>query len=1264
MKKNAAAVTLALFVFSIGASRAATNALPTELAFAPLLDATQMLACASDITTNRFPDADTVLVDDIVREAYNPDGTSVAVDDEFTKILTEKGRRENTVRSLGFDACYETNTFLRAEIIKKDGRHVAIDPDQNGHVMINPGQMGANIYDPNSKVFQLSIPDLEIGDLLHVTALRTAFKTRVPDTWADENLFEGPSPLVHFTYEIVAPDARPLQHILLRNPVSNTVVYATTALPGGRTLHRWTVRDVPQMFPEPDMPGMETVVQRVILSTATNWPSLSRWYWELSKPRLDAVTPEMHEMVSNLVAGVTNRDDQIRHIFAFVSQKIRYMGITTETVAPGYEPHDVCMTFSNRYGVCRDKAALLVAMLRLADFEAYPVLINVGSKLDPDAPLPWFNHAIVSVRRADGTYELMDPTNESTRDLFPAYLGNRSYLVAHPTGEVLRVSDVRPAESNLTHIRTHGTLDEAGTLTFDVAIAFDGINDTAYRGRFLKQKPDERRRFFEGLLKGRLPGAELSSFELKPDNLMDTETPLTAKLSGRVRNYPVEGEGATLLTMPWLASSLGYVNMLLGGATLAVRKYPYETELDCGIEETIEITLGHDFGAPLVMPPECRIARSGIEFTMSIGVAKNVLTGHYRHLLTQPDFTPAEYADMKKSLREIEYAARHRPEFAAVTKPSDTRVISDELRIELADAHTWTSTHAITRQVLTYAGKKRLAELHIPYNPVWQTMQLVSATVSNLDGSVHTVASNAINQMDASWVGSASRYPAEKICVVSLPAVETGSVIRTVVRTTQKDAPFFSTQHGFGGFDPVDSITLEIRAPEKMELRTGVWEGKPLKYEFTTSGSVVCHNWTATHQAATRTEEFLPPWHMYRPTVFVSTGDWKTYSREVKRAFEKAMHHQYAARDKARDLVKGVKGERERIRIVRDFVAKAIREDGPSFLELPISCVTPADRTLADGYGNQADVALLLATMLDAAGLDDVAPVLVSGVRNGGEKSMEFPQLGFYNQVLVSVELDDKTIYLGDTDQYDELGVTSYKGHPMLTLAGKQKRMEVDALHGDNHGSTAWTLDLATNGTATITSTIQYSGPGCGPFRQEYMEMQPEDRRRHFQALVAGISQSAEAVGDLVTDTTAYPGVRTFTVKAPHYAVREGKSLTLLLPDAAMSPIPLRADQRVNPLWFDFMSTSDWTCTVILPPGVKDMPVLPPAGEWALPSSLGTITIEVTENKQSDGRKTLTFHRAINVDHALVKPEEYPALLEINRQLSHPKMRTLMVELE
>ena len=122
------------------------------------------------------------------------------------------------------------------------------------------------------------------------------------------------------------------------------------------------------------------VLQRLFVSTLPDWAAVSKWYWDLSQPHLDATTPEMKQKVKELTAGAQTDMDKIKALFYFVSNKIRYMGITPEKDRPGFEPHDVCITFDKKYGVCRDKAALLVSMLRLAGLNAYPVLVSVGTQ--------------------------------------------------------------------------------------------------------------------------------------------------------------------------------------------------------------------------------------------------------------------------------------------------------------------------------------------------------------------------------------------------------------------------------------------------------------------------------------------------------------------------------------------------------------------------------------------------------------------------------------------------------------------------------------------------------------------------------------------------------------------------------------------------------------------------------------------------------------------------------------------------------------------
>ncbi len=1259
----------------------------------PFPDPAAVLADARAVTSARYPDADTVLIDDLVHERYNPDGTSVSWDDEYTKILTEKGRRDSGMRTFWFQQPYGTVTVVRAEIFKPDGRCVPIDVAAQSRVMIDSSQMSANIYDPGSKVLQLSLSGLEIGDTCHILVQRDNYKSRVPDTWGDYNVFEGDAPIRKLTYEVSAPDARPLRRQMLRDPVTNSVTYAAIPQPDARTLHRWTVREVPQMFPEPDMPAVHTVVQRLLLSTSPDWPTVSRWYWELCQRPLAAAVPEMAATVSNLVDGVADRDDRIRRVFKFVSQKIRYMGITTENVAPGYEPHDVGVTFKNRYGVCRDKAALLVAMLRLAGLEAYPVLIHAGARMDPDVPVPFFNHAIVAMAKPGGGYQLMDPTNENTRDLFPAYLCNRSYLVAHPTGEPLRVSAVDPAESNLLQVASEGELDAAGTLTYRTRIAFDGINDTVYRGHFLRLKPDQRRKFFEGLMKARLAGAELADFALTPDDLQDTTQPLVATLTCRVRDWPVRGDGLDVAALPWLGTSLGYVNFVVGTTGLKTRKYPLETEVACGVNETVDLDVRAGLGAPRQIPDRMTFDRSGVTFTLDTQAAAGHLKGTLRYLVRQPDFSPAEYLNLRRSLQDIEYAARRRPTFEpAGADTPDVRVLNDETRIELASPQTWTTTRATARQVLTYDGKKRNSELKLAYNPAWQSVALVSAVVSNLDGSVHTVVPQEMNCMDAGWAGSAPRYPAGKTLVVSLPGVETGSVICVVTRFSQTNAPFFSIEHGFGGAEPVAHAALEIATPSGVALAASTCHSETLRATESRRGTLAVRRWEAGPLAATRAEDNLPPWGMFRPVVLASTGDWAKHAARLREAFEGAMHHQPQAEARARAIVARLPNAPAlRIRAIRDDVLRTIRQAGPSFLDLPLDCLTPADRTLADGYGHGADRVILLATMLRAAGFE-ADPVLAAASAGLPEDAFAplrlLPQLDLYEAPLVHVAPVTPRrsfhfmgprfggmagamppLFLGDGDQYAPLGASALHRNPYLDLSGRSERKGAKltgrvtvASQYRNRNRTAWTVALDQAGTATITVTNWFYGTACGSFRKQYDEMPPEDRRRHHLELVSGVSRAAEAVSELITDTAAYPGFRAFTVRAERYAIADGRLLTVLLPDAPSQVLSLRADRRTNPLFAAGFTELDWSCRLVLPAGLSRLPVVPPSGTWELPAGLGRVEAGTTTTEGADGRTEVSFTRTVVTESAILAPELYPALIEFNRKLQHPGMRTVVAE--
>ena len=290
------------------------------------------------------------------------------------------------------------------------------------------------------------------------------------------------------------------------------------------------------------------------------------------------------------------REAAIRALFDFVSREVRYMGAMAESEAPGYEPHDVSLTFDNRYGVCRDKAALLVAMLRMAGIDAWPVLINVGPRKDPQVPQPYFNHAIVAADSGDpdDPYLLMDPTSETTRSLLPEYLCEMSYLVARDEGETIRETPPLPVEQNLLRAETVYTLHADASADVTTTLSFAGVNDAAYRGYFASIPRDGLRAFFERVLQG-IPGAVLTGWEVRPapEALRTSPEPLSVRLDYAIAEAArgAEDGRAALLDLPTVPAALAIASRVVGDLGLEKRRFPLVTDYPCGWEETVEIRL-------------------------------------------------------------------------------------------------------------------------------------------------------------------------------------------------------------------------------------------------------------------------------------------------------------------------------------------------------------------------------------------------------------------------------------------------------------------------------------------------------------------------------------------------------------------------------------------------------------------------------------------------------------------------------------------------
>ena len=1257
-----------------------------------LLDRQEMLSASKEATRERFPNAEEVVVGQEIHVTYNADGTYVQWQEEYLKILTEKAKRSHKVLSSWFTIPYQHKadcTIPLAEIIKPDGRVATIDAAAESKVVSDSSDMSSNIYNPNDKIRRVPLPGLEAGDVLHYVMYDRIVQTRMKNTFNDWFSFESTAPIMYSAVEVVGPQETPLAKIAVKDEVPGTLTRFEPDVQDGKIRYRWEARDVPRMFPEPGMPAQYMVVQRLLVSTSPDWEHVSRWYWSVSEPHYEP-TEAMQEKVAELVRGIDDEQKRMETVFYYVAKEIRYLGITMESESPGYEPHDVKATFENKHGVCRDKAALLVVMLRLGGFQAFPVLIHNGEKRDPEVPQPYFNHAVVAARGDDGAYTLMDPTDDTTKELFPSYLNDKSYLVATPEGETLLTSPIIPAEENLLVIETTGAVDEEGTLSMRSRLTFEGGNDNFIRGYLASIKPSERRRVFEGLIREGAPGARMTDLRIEPRDMRDTTKTLEVTLAYEADDALITGDGLAMFPIPRIGSRLGAVHYVLSGTALEKRRYPMKIPMACGVRSQIEIALPPSLAEPVSLPAYDTVDNDSILWRQSLAMTEGTLSGRSDFQLKVVELSPEDYLTLKETLKQIEYDRKRMPILGRRERPGeegvDAVVLDERIEYELADGHNWTVTRAVREKITSQAGIKNYSELKFHYNPAWEEITIEEGAVIGADGQARQInREEEINILDASWAGAAPRYPAGKIMIASLPGVDVGATVSYKVVRKLKGRPMFAMRALFRRSEPIQRKVVRLSAPRGLKVRVFLVDGMDQAHNIvrrklssdavrgtrSEEGGRVIYEWTSLDAERIESERNLPPLHAFTPMVFASSGSWKRYARDLRKTLTAAASGQEKSEIKARELAGDVKDPFEKLTRIRDFVAVQVSAAGPTLPDLPLSAVTPADRTLQDGYGNTTDRAVLLHAMVKAAGFKpEFVPVWWSPLVEAFQKpTLDSPNDGILSNVLVRVRHNGRTVYLNDTDQYDHLGVTPHEGRLGLVLKhGKLETIDVpDELR--DRSEVSYVIRLEDNGDALVTKTSIFRGGSFGAKKKYFEELPPEDRRRYHLTVVAAISKAAKAEGDLVTDFAGYPGVESFTARAARFAVRDEKHLYLELPAGLSGLFNLRSDTRTNPFYINAPEHVSVTTAIILPERMCRPLLAPAQKEWRMPGGAGVITSECRHLAPGDsglpdhpavrealeaGRHVLWIQKKAVLDPAAYGADDYPRIRDIDSALDHP----------
>src|SRR5262249_28052105 len=160
------------------------------------------------------------------------------------------------------------------------------------------------------------------------------------------------------------------------------------------------------------LPSDQPAFPQVSFSTAASWQTVAGSYAALVDERVKEGNEA--EISARHVTGKNSADEKLVALIQYLSKEVRYTGVEFDEAS--IVPHPPTQTLKQKYGDCKDKATLLVALVRAAGIPAHVALLKVGTREDVPKDLPGmgaFDHAIVYV---PGTPERwIDVTDEYAR---------------------------------------------------------------------------------------------------------------------------------------------------------------------------------------------------------------------------------------------------------------------------------------------------------------------------------------------------------------------------------------------------------------------------------------------------------------------------------------------------------------------------------------------------------------------------------------------------------------------------------------------------------------------------------------------------------------------------------------------------------------------------------------------------------------------------------------------------------------------------------
>jgi len=532
---------------------------------------------------------------------------------------------------------------------------------------------------------------------------------------------------------------------------------------------------------------------------------------------------------------------------------------------------------------------------------------------------------------------------------------------------------------------------------------------------------------------------------------------------------------------------------------------------------------------------------------------------------------------------------------AAVVEPNaDAEAIFWDIRIDDTGYDDLVLNHYVRIKIFTERGRDQHSKIDIPYVQGIKIKDVAARTI-RADGSIVELAKEDIIEKTVVKVSGLKL----RTKTFAFPGIEPGAIIEYKWKEVRSNSSANYMRLQFQRDIPVQAVTYRIKPARKADFDVRPFNMDQFNFNKEKDGFQVT---TVNNVPAFREEPMMPPedsvksWAMVRYAGFFdSFVGYPLLAAKVYIGFEPFMKVDNDIKKKAAELIVGVATPDEKLQRIFEFCRDNIKntdDKSAGFTDEQLEKLKdnkkPSD-TLKRGVGSSADVNLLFAALVNAAGYEARVGLLPDRGRLFFDRKVYVPG---------SVRPSSIVVRSGETWEFFDLS-QKYVTPPMM----RWQEEGVDGILADM--TTEWfktplsppekskekrvaMLKLDENGTLEGDVSVEYTGHLAVERKLLNDDDSPIQREENLKEAVKGRMSSAELTNIVIENATdpVKPFVYKYHVRVPEYAQRTGKRL-FFQPGYFHKGIDalFSAGTRRYPIYFHFPWSEEDKITISLPKG-------------------------------------------------------------------------------